>query len=245
MKKLTIATSFLFLMFSMGAMAQSTDQSTNSRPDTRAASPGAIQNTTNPNSSDMGSQSTMNSQQSSMGTSQDQYGATSTSSQNGANSLEGCVVKVERDYYIEPVNGQRVKLSGNQDFSQEVGHNVRVEGRQEAASNSSSSPYGGQSSDTSSMGTQSAQSSTGNSGWSQNPQSSSTSQTDQQNQMGQQSQMGQKNNSGMNSSSNQASTGNNGQGTQSFLVDRITTVSQTCPTNTNSTGSSTQSPQMR
>jgi hypothetical protein len=50
---------------------------------------------------------------------------TSTTNQS---SLEGCIVKHETDYFLQPDNGQAVKLNSSQELSQHVGHHVRVEG---------------------------------------------------------------------------------------------------------------------
>jgi hypothetical protein len=51
-----------------------------------------------------------------------------TSDMNG-NIMEGCVVQVEKDFYLEPVNGgNRLRLRGNHDFAADVGHRVRAEG---------------------------------------------------------------------------------------------------------------------
>ncbi len=50
---------------------------------------------------------------------------TSTTSQS---SLEGCVIKHETDYFLQPENGKPVKLNSSQDLSQHLGHRVRVEG---------------------------------------------------------------------------------------------------------------------
>jgi hypothetical protein len=58
---------------------------------------------------------------------------TNTTSQS---SLEGCVIKHETDYFLQPENGQPVKLNSSQDLSQHVGHHVRVEGNVQNGLNS-------------------------------------------------------------------------------------------------------------
>src|SRR5262245_31592141 len=51
-----------------------------------------------------------------------------TSDMNG-NIVEGCVIQVEKDFYLEPVNGgNRLRLRGTHDFASDVGHRVRAEG---------------------------------------------------------------------------------------------------------------------
>lgn len=56
-------------------------------------------------------------------------------------TLEGCVVKENTDYFIQPANGERRHLTGSQDFASAVGKHVRVKGEDEnvAASNANSS----------------------------------------------------------------------------------------------------------
>ena len=49
----------------------------------------------------------------------------------GSESVEGCVTQVEKDFYIQPVNGgEKVKLNGSHDFAVDVGHHVKVQGTQ-------------------------------------------------------------------------------------------------------------------
>jgi hypothetical protein len=69
------------------------------------------------------------------------------SSTNGSSekTLEGCILKEKTDYYIQPRTGGRERLTGSQDFSSQVGHQVRVQGTEsenQSASNSSASSAG-------------------------------------------------------------------------------------------------------
>jgi len=81
-------------------------------------------------------QSSSNPSQSSSSGSSMQSGSSATShsrkhrSTDQANNLEGCVVRQETDYFIQPVRGARVHLNGgNQDLSKYVGQEVRISGR--------------------------------------------------------------------------------------------------------------------
>ena len=48
-------------------------------------------------------------------------------------TLEGCIVQDEQDYYLEPLNGQEVRLTGA-NVSQHVNHHVQVKGTEQSAS---------------------------------------------------------------------------------------------------------------
>ncbi|HUN89767.1 MAG TPA: hypothetical protein VMU28_13290 [Terriglobales bacterium] len=50
------------------------------------------------------------------------------SASSGQQSLDGCVVKENTDYFIQPVSGERRHLTGSQDLSSSVGKHVRVQG---------------------------------------------------------------------------------------------------------------------
>jgi hypothetical protein len=65
--------------------------------------------------------------------------------------MEGCVVKEQTDYFIQPVSGSRMRLrADNQDLSGYVGQDVRIHGRHwnpnaqnnENSSQASSQPSG-------------------------------------------------------------------------------------------------------
>jgi hypothetical protein len=48
--------------------------------------------------------------------------------------LEGCVVKDQSDYFIQPVSGERERLTGPQDFSSKLGQHVKVSGTEQTTS---------------------------------------------------------------------------------------------------------------
>jgi hypothetical protein len=57
----------------------------------------------------------------------EQAGQGSSSAAN--QTVEGCIVRAEQGYYIQPASGEKTKLNpGSQDLSAHVGHNVRVSG---------------------------------------------------------------------------------------------------------------------
>ena len=69
--------------------------------------------------------------------------ASSSSSEHaGADTLEGCVVKEQTDYFLQPATGDRVHLSGAADLSSHVGHDVKVSGTNQSASASSAGTSG-------------------------------------------------------------------------------------------------------
>jgi len=56
--------------------------------------------------------------------------ASQTSSSATAKDLEGCIIRQESDYFVQPVNSGRVRLKGgDQDLSKYVGQDVRISGR--------------------------------------------------------------------------------------------------------------------
>lgn len=116
----------LVLAFSLGALAQS---------DT-TPSPSSTNQATSPSSSS----STQSNAQDSTAT-QANPATSSTMSQSGTTatsqpSLEGCVIRQQTDYFLQPDNGQPVKLNSSQDLRQHVGHRVRVHGTVKNASSS-------------------------------------------------------------------------------------------------------------
>jgi len=56
----------------------------------------------------------------------------------GEKTLDGCVVKEQSDYFIQPASGERERLMGSQDFSSHVGHEVKVHGTDQMATASNS-----------------------------------------------------------------------------------------------------------
>src|SRR5258707_8082131 len=68
-----------------------------------------------------------------------EQGGQSASAAN-AQTVEGCVIRRESAFYIQPATGDKTKLnSGGQDLDTHVGHNVRVSGNM----NNSGWPSGG------------------------------------------------------------------------------------------------------
>jgi hypothetical protein len=84
----------------------------------------------------MGSQSgTTGSQSGSMGS---QSGSQASAGAGGQQTLEGCIVKEQQTYYLEPLNGQEVRLHGS-NVGQHVNHHVQVKGTEQSASSSANS----------------------------------------------------------------------------------------------------------
>ena len=96
-------------MIAMTAMAQSDAAGQSAQNPANPTNPAGAQNTTSPSvDQTQGSESGV-----------------------GSESVEGCVAQVEKDFYIQPINGgERVKLNGSHDFTADVGHHVKVQGTQ-------------------------------------------------------------------------------------------------------------------
>lgn len=111
MRKQFLFVTAMFLALAVASYGQSSSSSSqSSNPDTSMQSGGSA-------SSQASSSSQGSSEQSS-----------STSAQ--IVDLRGCVIRQETDYFIQPVNGSRVRLKGgSEDLSQYVGKNVDVHGR--------------------------------------------------------------------------------------------------------------------
>jgi hypothetical protein len=102
-------------------------------------SPSSTNHATSPSSSSSTQSNTQN-----LTSTQGNPAASSTMSQSGTSttdqsSLEGCIVKLETDYFLQPENGQPVKLNSSQDLSQHIGHRVRIEGNISRQANPSAS----------------------------------------------------------------------------------------------------------
>jgi hypothetical protein len=120
MKKLYFLLLLAFLLFTLVAVAQNTSNSSSGPGSTvDSQSNSNLQNSTSSgHSGNMGTQSSPNA-------------ANSNSQSSGVNGniVEGCVVQVEKDYYLQPLNGgNRLRLRGSHEFSADVGHAVRAEG---------------------------------------------------------------------------------------------------------------------
>ena len=54
-------------------------------------------------------------------------------SSTGEKTLEGCIVREQTDYFIQPKTGDRERLTGSQDLSSHVGHQVKVHGMEQSS----------------------------------------------------------------------------------------------------------------
>ncbi len=109
---------------------------------------------TNDNSSNSAGSATSNPQNSSQpvtGSSTDPYsvksgangraadsGASDSTSAGAEKTLDGCIVKEQTDYFIQPASGDAERLIGS-DVSAHAGHHVKVHGSEAAGSGSSAS----------------------------------------------------------------------------------------------------------
>ena len=80
----------------------------------------------------------------------DQNSAMNSSNQSGEKTLHGCIQSENGGYALQEKNGKMAMLSGSEDFSKHVGHEVKVHGTWSEASNSSASSSNGASSNPSS-----------------------------------------------------------------------------------------------
>lgn len=97
------------IFFALSALGQSSDQSS------------ATQNSAS---------SVQNSSSAAANQSANDQSAASSGSASAGESMEGCVVKQETDYFIQPVNGNRLHLNAQStDLSSYVGQDVRVHGK--------------------------------------------------------------------------------------------------------------------
>jgi uncharacterized protein YdeI (BOF family) len=55
--------------------------------------------------------------------------------------MEGCIIREQQTYYLEPVSGQEVHLSGP-DVAQHVNHHVRIHGNEQPSQTNTSSSTG-------------------------------------------------------------------------------------------------------
>ena len=70
-----------------------------------------------------------------------QAGSQASAGAGNQQTLEGCIIKDQRTYYLEPLNGPEVRLHGS-NVSQHVNHHVQVKGTEQSASTSSSGTSG-------------------------------------------------------------------------------------------------------
>jgi hypothetical protein len=102
---------------------------------TAAGSNGSPSPQNNGNSSSQSSGTTYGGDQTGMNSMHSPNANASQDNANGQNqgkqkSLEGCVVREDTYYYLQPKHGQRVRLSPSSDVSQNEGHHVRLHGSQ-------------------------------------------------------------------------------------------------------------------
>jgi hypothetical protein len=107
----------------------------------------AASQSSSPSSNNGNSASSTQSSQSDSGVSSSNSSSMNNESSASAGSqktLEGCIVKENTDYFLQPLTGQREKLNSREDLSSKVGQNVRVQGNEqnETASNSGSNGWG-------------------------------------------------------------------------------------------------------
>ena len=55
--------------------------------------------------------------------------------------MEGCIIRDQQDYYLEPINGQEVHLNGP-DVAQHVNHHVRIHGNEQPSQTANSGSAG-------------------------------------------------------------------------------------------------------
>lgn len=72
--------------------------------------------------------------------SQSDQSSAASSSQSGEKTLHGCIQSENGGYALQEKSGKTAMLSGSEDFSKHVGHEVRVHGTWSASSGSSASP---------------------------------------------------------------------------------------------------------
>ena len=119
----------IFATLVLGLCLPSFAQSgTNSTQDTNNTNqPSSTAGTNNNNS---GSQSGMSNGQSSANQNNMNNGSSMSQNHNGReHSMEGCIVREDTYYYLQPERGERVRLSQNDDVAKNEGHQVRVHGQ--------------------------------------------------------------------------------------------------------------------
>jgi hypothetical protein len=70
-----------------------------------------------------------------------QAGSQAASGSDTEQMMEGCIIKEQQDYYLEPINGQEVHLNGP-DVAQHVNHHVRIHGNEQPTQSSSTGSTG-------------------------------------------------------------------------------------------------------
>jgi hypothetical protein len=156
MRKYTPLMMAATLLFAVSMFAQSSSQNPATQNSGAAAqSNSSSTSSSGANQSSSGAQSAMpSSTSSSPSTSQNPSSSQNSASDSASGQdelMEGCLVKEQTDYFIQPVSGERMRLrADNQDLSGYVGQDVRVHGRHwnpnaqnnENSSQASSQPSG-------------------------------------------------------------------------------------------------------
>ena len=124
MRKLALTVTFLALcLFTVFSVAQTPGGTTGPDPNSPRSS-----DRESPN----GSHDTVKNPENA-GSTSDQASNSATSA-SGEKTLEGCIVKEQADYFIQPMSGERERLTGSQDFASHVGHEVTLHGNEQSSS---------------------------------------------------------------------------------------------------------------
>jgi hypothetical protein len=70
-----------------------------------------------------------------------QAGSQASSGSDTEQMMEGCIIREQQDYYLEPINGQEVHLNGP-DVPQHVNHHVRIHGNEQPNQSTNSGSAG-------------------------------------------------------------------------------------------------------
>jgi len=70
-----------------------------------------------------------------------QAGSQASSGSDTEQMMEGCIIREQQDYYLEPINGQEVHLNGP-DVAQHVNHHVRIHGNEQPTQSTSTGSTG-------------------------------------------------------------------------------------------------------
>ncbi len=133
------------------------------------------------------------------------------SSTNGQQTLEGCIVQENTDYFLQPATGDRERLTGSQDLASRVGKHVRVQGTEQSSTASAATPDAG------STTNQTPNSQPGSSETQNNPAGSIAGNAGSSNATG-------------SAGNGSASSSANGNWTgKDFMVTKVETVSESCP----------------
>ncbi|HVZ16176.1 MAG TPA: hypothetical protein VG897_03610 [Terriglobales bacterium] len=134
------------------------------------------------------------------------------SSTNGQQTLEGCIVQENTDYFLQPATGDRERLTGSQDLASQVGKHVRLQGSEESSMASAATANSGSTATNQTPNSQPGSSETQN-----NPAGSIAGNAGSSNATG-------------SAGNGSASSSANGNWTgKDFMVTKVETVSESCP----------------